>query len=311
MQRRNFLKNSMALGAVALGLNPLFANEILGENMQNSSNLVPNFTLNNGMEIPILGYGSWDIRGKEGLRAIENALEVGYRHIDSAQYYRNEDIVGEAVRNSGIKRDEIFVTSKLMWGANVGFDGAKRAVYESLDALKFDYIDLYLIHAPYGDIKGIWAGFCELVEKGLIKSIGVSNFSVDLVRELCDEFAIKPVLNQIELHPFKQQIRAQTELDKLDVATQAYSPFGSGSSKILKNETLQKIGTKYGKTAAQVILRWQIQRNIITIPKTATKSRMIENISIFDFNLSDDDMKKIANLEKFLKERVCFLKNQS
>ncbi|MDA3056662.1 MULTISPECIES: aldo/keto reductase [unclassified Campylobacter] len=298
MQRRSFLKNSMALGAMALGLNPLFANEILGENMQNSSNLIPNFILNNGREIPILGYGTWDIRGKDGLRAIENALEVGYRHIDSAQYYRNEDIVGEAVRNSGIKRDEIFVTSKLMWGANVGKEGAKRAVYESLDALKFDYIDLYLIHAPYGDIKGIWAGFCELVEKGLIKSIGVSNFSVDLVRELCDEFAMKPVLNQIELHPFKQQIRAQTGLDKLGVATQAYSPFGTGSSKILKNETLQKIGEKYGKTAAQVILRWQIQRNIITIPKTATKSRMIENISIFDFKLSDDDMREIANLNR-------------
>ena len=298
MQRRSFLKNSMALGAVAFGLNPLFANEILGENMQNSSNLVPNFTLNNGRKIPILGYGTWDIRGKDGLRAIENALEVGYRHIDSAQYYRNEDIVGEAVRNSGIKRDEIFVTSKLMWGANVGFDGAKRAVYESLDALKFDYIDLYLIHTPYGDIKGIWAGFCELVGKGLIKSIGVSNFSVDLVRELCDEFSVKPALNQIELHPFKQQIRAQTELDKLGVATQAYSPFGTGSSKILKNETLQKIGEKYGKTAAQVILRWQIQRNIITIPKTATKSRMIENISIFDFKLSDEDMREIANLNR-------------
>lgn len=295
MQRRSFLKNSVIFGASMIaGANSLFANK--GAKMQN---LVPNFTLNNGREIPILGYGTWDIRGKEGFRAIENALEVGYRHIDSAQYYRNEDIVGEAVRNSRIKRDEIFVTSKLQWGANVGKDGAKRAVYESLDALKFDYIDLYLIHAPYGDIKGIWAGFCELVEKGLIKSIGVSNFSVDLVRELCDEFAIKPVLNQIELHPFKQQIRAQTELDKLDVATQAYSPFGSGSSKILKNETLQKIGEKYGKTAAQVILRWQIQRNIITIPKTATKSRMIENISIFDFKLSDEDMREIANLEKF------------
>ncbi|MDA3047884.1 aldo/keto reductase [Campylobacter sp. JMF_08 NE1] len=294
MQRRSFLKNSVIFGAgVIVSANSLFANK--GAKMQN---LVPNFTLNNGREIPILGYGTWDIRGRDGLRAIENALEAGYRHIDSAQYYRNEDIVGEAVRNSGIARSEIFVTSKLQWGANVGFEGAKRAVYESLDALKFDYIDLYLIHAPYGDIKGIWSGFCELVEKGLIKSIGVSNFSVDLVRELCDEFAIKPVLNQIELHPFKQQIRAQNGLDKLGVATQAYSPFGSGSSKILKNETLQKIGEKYGKTAAQVILRWQIQRNIITIPKTATKSRMIENISIFDFNLSDDDMAQIANLEK-------------
>ncbi|MDA3043794.1 MULTISPECIES: aldo/keto reductase [unclassified Campylobacter] len=295
MQRRSFLKNSVIFGAgVIVSANSLFANK--GAKMQN---LVPNYELNNGVKIPILGYGTWDIRGKDGLRAIENALEVGYRHIDSAQYYRNEDIVGEAVRNSGIKRYEIFVTSKLQWGANVGKEGAKRAVYESLDALKFDYIDLYLIHAPYGDIKGIWAGFCELVEQGLVKSIGVSNFSVDLVRELCDEFSIKPVLNQIELHPFKQQIRAQNGLDKLGVATQAYSPFGSGSSKILKNETLQKIGEKYGKTAAQVILRWQIQRNIITIPKTATKSRMIENISIFDFNLSDDDMKKIANLEKF------------
>lgn len=297
MQRRSFLKNSVAFGAVALGLDSLFARDISqGENMQNSSNLVPNFTLNNGVKIPILGYGTWNISGKEGLRAIENALEVGYRHIDSAEYYRNEDIVGDAVRNSGIKRSEIFVTSKLMWGANVGKDGAKKHFYESLERLKFDYLDLYLIHAPYGDIKGIWAGFCELVEQGVVKSIGVSNFSVNLIRELCDEFAIKPVLNQIELHPYNQQIRAQNELDKLGIATQAYSPFGTGSSRILQNETLKKIGEKYGKTAAQVVLRWQIQRNIITIPKTATKSRMIENISVFDFSLSDDDMKEIANL---------------
>lgn len=299
MQRRSFLKNSALFGTAVFsssifGVNSLFANE--NSKGKNMANLVPNYELNNGVKIPILGYGTWDIRGSKGQRAIEDALEVGYRHIDSAQYYRNEDIVGNAVRNSGIARSEIFVTSKLQWGANVGKDGAKRAFYKSLEELKFDYIDLYLIHAPYGDIKGIWAGFCELYEQGLIKSIGVSNFSVNLVRELCNEFPIKPVLNQIELHPFKQQILAQKGLNELGVATESYSPFGTGSSRILSNETLKKIGEKYGKTAAQVILRWQIQRNIITIPKTATKSRMIENISIFDFNLSDDDMKEIANL---------------
>ncbi|MBQ7626018.1 MAG: aldo/keto reductase [Rhodocyclaceae bacterium] len=294
MKRRTFLKKSLfAGGAAMLGARALFANPTETTNMQNA---VPDYVLNNGVHIPILGYGTWNVRGRDGQQAIEAALEVGYRHIDSAAYYRNEDIVGAAVRASGLRREEVFVTTKLMWGMDADGEAAKREFAKSLKALQMDYVDLYLIHAPYGDIKSIWAAFCALHEQGRAKAIGVSNFSTELVAQLCEEFPVKPALNQIELHPFHQQVQTQAALDKLGVATESYSPFGTGDTRILKNETLTRIGEKYGKTAAQVILRWQIQRNIITIPKTARRARMIENLSIFDFALSDEDMQQIAAL---------------
>ena len=277
-----------------LGARALFANPTETTNMQNA---VPDYVLNNGVHIPILGYGTWNVRGRDGQQAIEAALEVGYRHIDSAAYYRNEDIVGAAVRASGLRREEVFVTTKLMWGMDADGDAARREFEKSLKALQMDYVDLYLIHAPYGDIPSIWAAFCELHEQGRAKAIGVSNFSTELVAQLCREFPMKPALNQIELHPFHQQVQTQAALDKLGVATESYSPFGTGDARILKNETLTRIGEKYGKTAAQVILRWQIQRNIITIPKTARRTRMEENIRIFDFALDEDDLRAIAALD--------------
>ena len=251
--------------------------------------------LNDGIKIPQLGYGTWNIRGKDGQAAIENALQVGFRHIDTAAYYQNEDIVGAAVQNSGIKRSDIFITTKLMWGINTDRKGTIKEFSGSLKRLRMDYVDLYLIHAPYGNIPEIWQAMIELKNKGLIRSIGVSNFGIDLVKQLC-QTEIKPSLNQIELHPFHQQKQMQSELKKLGVAVESYSPFSQGSSRVLHNEVLQKIGKKYGKTAAQVILRWQIQKDIITIPKTQTKSRMIENFNIFDFALSDGDIQEIEKL---------------
>ena len=251
--------------------------------------------LNDGIKIPQLGYGTWNIRGKDGQAAIENALQVGFRHIDTAAYYQNEDIVGAAVKNSGIKRSDIFITTKLMWGINTDRKGTIKEFSGSLKRLGMDYVDLYLIHAPYGNIPEIWQAMIELKKKGLIRSIGVSNFGIDLVKQLC-QTEIKPSLNQIELHPFHQQKQMQSELKKLGVAIESYSPFSQGSSRVLHNEVLQKIGKKYGKTAAQVILRWQIQKDIITIPKTQTKSRMIENFNIFDFALSDGDIQEIEKL---------------
>ncbi|MBQ9258652.1 MAG: aldo/keto reductase [Neisseriaceae bacterium] len=252
-------------------------------------------TLNDGVLIPLLGYGTWDIRGKDGQAAIENALQVGFRHIDTASYYRNEDIVGNAVKNSGIKRSDIFITTKLMWGMNADYKSTIHEFSGSLKKLQLDYVDLYLIHAPYGNIPEIWRAMIELKKAGKIRSIGVSNFNIDQVKMLC-QTEVKPSLNQIELNPFNQKKKMQSELQKLGVSCESYSPFGQGDKKILNNETLIKIGKKYHKTAAQVILRWQVQKNIITIPKTATPSRMVENFNIFDFSLSDSDIREIEQL---------------
>ena len=288
MNRRQFIQSTLAISAMFGGASFADANP-------KKDNKMTHILLNDGIKIPQLGYGTWNIRGKDGQAAIENALQVGFRHIDTAAYYQNEDIVGAAVKNSGIKRSDIFITTKLMWGINTDRKGTIKEFSGSLKRLRMDYVDLYLIHAPYGNIPEIWQAMIELKNKGLIRSIGVSNFGIDLVKQLC-KTEIKPSLNQIELHPFHQQKQMQRELKKLGVAVESYSPFSQGSNRVLHNEVLQKIGKKYGKTAAQVILRWQIQKDIITIPKTQTKSRMIENFNIFDFALSDGDIQEIEKL---------------
>ena len=288
MNRRQFIQSATA--AAVLGGVP-FVNA-----QPKKENKMPHILLNDGVAMPQLGFGTWAIRGKDGQRAIEDALSVGYRHIDTAAYYQNEDIVGAAVKNSGIKRQDIFITTKLMWGINADKKSTIKEFSGSLKRLGMDYVDLYLIHAPYGNIPEIWQAMIELKKAGKIRSIGVSNFGIDLIKQLC-QTEIKPSVNQIELHPFHQQKQIQRELKKLSVALESYSPFNQGDKKLLQNETLNKIGKKYNKTAAQVILRWQIQKDILTIPKTQTKSRMIENISIFDFALNDDDIKQIEQLD--------------
>ena len=233
MNRRSLIQ--AAITASVLGFNP----NVQAENKVMKEQKMRYIKLNDGVEIPQLGYGTWNIRGKDGQKAIEYALEVGYRHIDSASYYQNEDIVGAAVRNSGIKREDVFVTTKLMWGIDADYKTTIKEFEKSLKRLKFDYVDLYLIHAPYGDIPEIWRAMIELKNDGKIRSIGVSNFSLELVKKLADS-AIKPSLNQIELHPFHQQKNMQEGLKKLGVATESYSPFGQGSSRILNNTVLKK-----------------------------------------------------------------------
>lgn len=290
MKRRTLIQTAV-LGSI-FGFNP----EIHAENKIVKERKMRYIKLNDGVEIPQLGYGTWNIRGKDGQKAIEDALEVGYRHIDSASYYQNEDIVGMAVKNSGIKREDVFVTTKLMWGIDADYKSTIKEFEKSLKRLNFDYVDLYLIHAPYGNIPEIWKAMIELKNNGKIRSIGVSNFNLELVKKLSNS-AIKPSLNQIELHPFHQQKNMQEGLKKLGVATESYSPFGQGSGRILNNTVLKKIADRYNKTVAQVILRWQIEKDIITIPKTATKSRMIENIDIFDFELNQADIAEIESLD--------------
>ena len=290
MKRRTLIQTAV-LGSI-FGFYP----EIHAENKIVKERKMRYIKLNDGVEIPQLGYGTWNIRGKDGQKAIEDALVVRYRHIDSASYYQNEDIVGMAVKNSGIKREDVFVTTKLMWGIDADYKSTIKEFEKSLKRLNFDYVDLYLIHAPYGNIPEIWKAMIELKNNGKIRSIGVSNFNLELVKKLSNS-AIKPSLNQIELHPFHQQKNMQEGLKKLGVATESYSPFGQGSCRILNNTVLKKIADRYNKTVAQVILRWQIEKDIITIPKTATKSRMIENIDIFDFELNQADIAEIESLD--------------
>lgn len=254
-------------------------------------------TLNNGVKMPILGYGVYQITDlKECQRCVEDALEIGYRLFDTAQSYGNEKGVGAALKASGIKREEVFITTKL-WISDVNEERAKRAFENSLLNLGLDYLDLYLIHQPYNDVYGAWRAMSELYRQKLIRAIGVSNFYPDRITDFCINNEIKPSANQIECNPFHAQFSAQQNLKKLGVAMQSWAPFGEGKNNIFKNETISKIAQKHHKTGAQVILRWLIQREILAIPKTTKKERMIENFSIFDFKLDENDMQNIAKLD--------------
>nr|MBP3724684.1 aldo/keto reductase [Campylobacter sp.] len=300
MRRREFIKNSavlggaLAFGGVNFGSNLLFANDLKGANM------VPNVTMNNGVKIPIIGLGVWKISDlKECQRCVEDAFEIGYRLIDTAQAYGNEEAVGAAFRASGLKRDEVFIESKIS-PSNISEKGVLQSFEESMKRFKLDFVDLFLLHTPMGDAKGAWKALSKLYKDGRVRSIGVSNFYGNILRQIATgEFGdIIPALNQIETHPYLQHFKVQDELKNYGIAMQAWSQFGNGVNGVLKESSLIKIGEKYGKTVAQVILRWLIQRNVIVIPKTTRKERMIENFSVFDFELSNDDFAQIAKLEK-------------
>ncbi|MDR0693871.1 MAG: aldo/keto reductase [Prevotellaceae bacterium] len=255
-------------------------------------------TLSNGVEMPILGLGVYRI---EDLAVCEktvlNAISAGYRHIDTAALYHNEEAVGNAIRKSGAPRKEIFVTTKL-WLTDNGYESAKKAFEESLNKLQLDYLDLYLIHAPFNDVYGAWRAIEELYKARKIRAIGVSNFSPDRVIDLGLYNEVAPMVNQIEIHPFLQQSKNTDYLLGNNVQPQAYSPFCAGRHDFFENETLREIGAKYGKSIAQVTLRWLIQRGIVAIFKSANKERLVENINIFDFELNAEDMMKIAELDE-------------
>jgi 2,5-diketo-D-gluconate reductase A len=253
-------------------------------------------TLNNGVKMPILGYGVYQVTKEECKRCVLDALKAGYRSIDTAQAYFNEEEVGEALKESGIPREEIFLTTKI-WIDSYGYEACKKSVQVSLKKLKTEYLDLVLLHQPFGDAYGAWRALEEFYEAGVIRAIGISNFYADRMVEFANLTRIKPMVNQMETHIFNQEKEMQKWCDKYGIRLEAWAPFGEGRKDTFTNPVIQKIGDKYGKTTAQVMLRWLIQRGIIVIPKSTHYDRMAENFSVFDFALSESDMQEIAALD--------------
>ncbi len=253
-------------------------------------------TLSNGVKMPQLGYGVYQVTKEECERCVLDALSVGYRSIDTAQSYFNEEEVGRAIEKSGVDRKEIFLTSKV-WIEHYGYEECKKSVLESLRKLRTDYIDLMLLHQPYGDTYGAWRALEDLYEEGKIRAIGISNHYADRMVEFANFVKIKPMINQMEIHPLNQQKELKKWADKYDIQLEAWAPFGEGRNGLFENEILKEIGQKYGKTTAQVMLRWQLQRGIVVIPKSVHKERMIENLSVFDFELTQTDMEQISKMD--------------
>ena len=255
-----------------------------------------NVTLNNGIQMPVLGFGVYQITDPaECEQAVYDALMAGYRLIDTAAAYKNEEAVGKAVIKSGIPRDELFITTKL-WIQDAGYDSTKRAFEESLKRLQTDYLDLYLIHQPFGDIYSSWRAMEDLYAEGKIRAIGVSNFLPDRLLDLILHNKITPAVNQVETHPFLQQIENAEFMKENNVQIESWAPFAEGKNNIFQNEILLSIAGKYNKSVAQIILRWLTQRDIVVIPKSVRKERIIENFDIFDFELSKEDVEKIVTL---------------
>jgi 2,5-diketo-D-gluconate reductase A len=254
-------------------------------------------TLSNGVKMPQLGYGVYQVTKAECERCVLDALKVGYRHIDTAQSYFNEEEVGNAIKKSGIPREEIFLTTKV-WIEHYGYEECKKSVLESMKKLQTDYIDLVLLHQPFADYYGAWRALEDLYDEGKLKAIGISNFYADRVVDICSFNRIKPMVNQVETHPFNQQVEAQKIMQKYGVQIEAWAPFGEGRGDMFTNPTIAAIGKKYNKSVAQVILRWGLQRGIVVIPKSTHIERMEENLNVFDFTLSDEDMKVMASLDK-------------
>lgn len=261
-----------------------------------------NIVLSNGVKMPVLGYGVYQVEPDECERCVSDAVEAGYRLIDTAQAYCNEEGVGRAVKKSGIKRDEFFIVTKV-WISNAGYENAKKSIETSLSKLQTDYIDLLLIHQPFNDYYGTYRAMEEYYEKGLLKAIGVSNFYPDRFIDLSHFVKIKPMVNQMETHIFNQQKKLHEILKENKCQLMSWGPFAEGRNDFFNNTVLKSIGSKYGKTSAQTALRYLIQKNIVVIPKSTHKERMIENINVFDFSLSNDDM---AALEKLDTENSLF-----
>ena len=253
-------------------------------------------TLSNGVKMPILGYGVYQVTKDECERCVLDALEVGYRSIDTAQSYFNEEEVGSAMKKSGIPREEIFLTSKV-WVEHYGYEETRKSVEESLRKLQTDYLDLMLLHQPFNDYYGAYRALEDMYDEGKLRAIGVSNFYPDRLVDLASFTRISPMVNQIETHVLNQRTEDHEWMGKYHVAHEAWAPFGEGRGGLFDNEVLKQIGEKYGKTAAQVMLRWNIQRGVIVLPKSTHKERMIQNLDVFDFTLTDADMSAIAGLD--------------
>lgn len=253
--------------------------------------------LNNGVEMPILGFGVFQITDpNECEQCVYEAIKAGYRLIDTAASYLNEEAVGRAIKRSGVAREELFITTKL-WVQDTGYERTKKAFKKSLERLQLDYLDLYLIHQPFGDVHGSWRAMEELYRDGKVRAIGVSNFQEDRLIDLILHNEVVPAVNQVETHPFNQQIESAKFMKEHHVQIESWAPFAEGKNNLFQNEVLVSIAEKYNKSVAQVVLRWLTQREIVAIPKSAHKERIIENFNIFDFELSREDMSKIAGLD--------------
>lgn len=296
MKRREFLQTGAAFAVttffMGVGTSKLFGNPV-----NNTTKIsIKNLTLNNGVKMPILGFGTLYLNDELGVESVADAISLGYRLIDTATVYGNEKAVGDGIKKSGIKREELFVTSKL-WVDDYGYESGKKAFQTSLDKLGLEYLDLYLLHRPRGDVKGAWKALEELHKAGKIRAIGISNFESHQIDELLTYATVKPAVNQIETHAFFQQEKAKVALKKYGIQMEAWSPFAQGRNELFSNETLAAIGKKYNKTNAQVSLRWHFQRGIVAIPRSSQSAHRAENLNIFDFELDEKDMKSIADLD--------------
>jgi len=259
---------------------------------------IPSVTLNNGIEMPVLGFGVFQVPDPaECERSVRDAIDIGYRLLDTAASYGNEEAVGTAIKSHGIDRAELFITTKL-WVQDANYTGAKAAFERSINKLGLDYLDLYLIHQPYGDVYGAWRAMEELHKAGRIRAIGVSNFYPDRLVDFVLHNETKPAVNQIEMHPFHQQSEAFKILQEYGVQPEAWGPFAEGKNGLFGNDVLQSIGHKHGKTIAQVVLRWLIQRGVVAIPKSVRKERMTENFDVFGFELDGEDVAAITTLDQ-------------
>lgn len=253
--------------------------------------------LNNGVEMPVLGFGVFQIADQSQCeQSVYDAITSGYRLIDTAASYLNEEAVGRAIKRSGIARDELFITTKL-WVQDTGYERTKKAFENSLNRLQLDYLDLYLIHQPFGDVYGSWRAMEELYREGKVRAIGVSNFHMDRLIDLIIHNEVVPAVNQVETHPFNQQIESEEFMKENKVQIESWAPFAEGKNNLFQNELLVSIADKYNKSVAQVVLRWLTQREVVVIPKSVRKERMVENFSIFDFQLSEEDMNAIMALD--------------
>jgi len=254
-------------------------------------------TLNNGRPMPILGFGVYQIPdATECERSVMDAIEAGYRLIDTAAAYKNEEAVGKALRHAGVAREDLFITTKL-WVEDVGFDCTLKAIDTSLRKLQLDYLDLYLIHQPFGDVHGAWRAMEQAHRQGKLRAIGVSNFHPDRLMDIQVFNEVAPAVNQVEVNPFQQQLEAVPFMKELGVQAQAWAPFAEGRNNLFQNEVLTAIGQRHGKSVGQVVLRWLIQRGVATLAKSVRKERMVENLAVFDFELDDADMARILALD--------------
>lgn len=262
--------------------------------------------LNNGVEMPVLGFGVYQVEETVCEQCVCDAIAAGYRSIDTASAYLNERAVGRAIRRSGVPREELFITTKL-WVQDAGYESTKRAFAKSLERLQLDYLDLYLIHQPFGDVYGSWRAMEELYREGAVRAIGVSNFQPDRLVDLILHNEVVPAVNQVETHPFCQQTEAAAVMASEGVQIESWAPFAEGRNNLFGNGTLVSLAAKYRKSVAQVVLRWLIQRGVVVIPKSVRPERMAENIAVFDFHLAPEDMALIATLDT---RRSCFLSHR-